>query len=151
MREEQTMSSEMRRRYRLEYGILKRFDAGVYPDYRLKEPLIKYGAYYQLCPEYKDVIDCYKDADSQRGLKSNTIKGNASAGSCFLQFMQGKGLYSMSDIGEITAMSFFTDESGNASLSSGYKKQIGKYPPCVLRIFSKICLEYCSYLLFISA
>jgi integrase len=90
------------------------------------------------------VIDCYKDADSQRGLKSNTIKGNASAGSCFLQFMQGKGLYSMSDIGEKTAMSFFTDESGNASLSSGYKKQIaavfkadlGKYTEDARRILA---------------
>ena len=54
MREAQTNSPEMRRRYRLEYGILKRFDLeGIYPDYRLKEPLVKYGAYYQLCPEYK--------------------------------------------------------------------------------------------------
>lgn len=144
MREGQAMSSEMRRRYRLEYGILKRFDAGIYPDYRLKEPLVKYGAYYQLCPEYKDVIDCYKESDSQRGLKSNTIKGNASAGSCFLQFMQGKGLYSMSDIYEKAAMSFFTDGSGNAALSSGYKKQIaavfktdlGKYTEDARRILA---------------
>ena len=125
MREAQTNSPEMRRRYRLEYGILKRFDLeGIYPDYRLKEPLVKYGAYYQLCPEYKEVIDRYKEADSLRGLKPHTIKGNASAGACFLYSMQDKGLFRLSEIDESAAMSFFTDESGHAALSSGYKKQV---------------------------
>ena len=67
IREKQTNSSEMRRRYRLEYGILKRFDVdGIYPDYRRKEPLVKYGAYHHLNPEYKDVVDRYKDAASVR-------------------------------------------------------------------------------------
>lgn len=145
IREKQTNSSEMRRRYRLEYGILKRFDVdGVYPDYRLKEPLIKYGAYYQLCSEYRDVIDCYKKAASQRRLKSNTIKGNASAGACFLHFMQSKGKHSLSEIDENAAMSFFTDESGNVALSSGYKKQVsavfkadlGKYMEDARRILA---------------
>ena len=89
IREAQTNSPEMQRRYRLEYGILKRFDLDeIYPDYRQKEPLVKYGAYYQLCPEYKEVIDCYKESDSLRGLKPHTIKGNASAGACFLRSMQ---------------------------------------------------------------
>lgn len=88
IRQKQTDSLEMRRRYRLEYGILKRFDIdGIYPDYRMKEPLVKYGAYHHLCPEYKEVVDCYKKAASQRGLKPNTIKGNASAGACFLHSM----------------------------------------------------------------
>lgn len=67
IREKETNSPEMRRRYRLEYGILKRFDVdGIYPDYRLKKTLVKYGAYYLLCPEYKKVIDLYKEADSLR-------------------------------------------------------------------------------------
>ena len=127
IREKQTNSSEMRRRYRLEYGILKRFDVdGIYPDYRRKEPLVKYGAYYHLNPEYKDVVDCYKDAASVRGLKPNTIKGNASAGACFLRFMQERGLCSLSEIDECAAMSFFTDGSGNAALSNGYKKQVSE-------------------------
>lgn len=125
IREKETNSPEMRRRYRLEYGILKRFDVdGIYPDYRLKKTLVKYGAYYLLCPEYKKVIDLYKEADSLRGLKPNTIKGNASAGACFLYFMQGKGLCNLSEIDEYAAMSFFTDDSGNVALSSTYKKQV---------------------------
>ena len=39
IREKQTESPEMRRRYRLEYGILKRFDSGIYPDCRMTAPL----------------------------------------------------------------------------------------------------------------
>lgn len=145
IRQKQTDSLEMQRRYRLEYGILKRFDIdGIYPDYRRKEPLVKYGAYHHLSPEYKDVIDCYRDAASMRGLKPNTIKGNASAGACFLRFMQNQGLCSLSEIDECATMSFFTDESGNAALSNGYKKhvsevfqeELGKYQEDAKRILT---------------
>lgn len=125
IRLEQTNSPGLRRYYRVGYGILKRFDVdGIYPDYRRKEPLIKYGAYYQLCPEYREVIDCYKKAASRQGLKLNTIKGNSSSGACFLHFMQCRGLYRLSEIDENASMSFFADESGNVALSSEYKKQV---------------------------
>jgi len=145
IRERQTTSSEMQRRYRLEYGILKRFDVyGIYPDYRKKEPLMKYGTYHQLNPEYREVVDCYKETALQRGLKLHTVKGNASAGACFLYAMQCKGLDCLPKIDEDAAMSFFTDESGNATLSSGYKKQVaavfkadlGKYTADARRILA---------------
>ena len=88
IREGQTDSSEMQRRYRLEYGILKRFDIdGIYPDYRKKEPLIKRDAYHKLNSEFKEVIDHYKKADLERGLKLHTVKGNASGGANFLYSM----------------------------------------------------------------
>ena len=58
VRQSQTKSSEMQRRYRLEYGILKRFDLdGIYPDYRRKEPLKKRGAYHQLNVTFREVVD----------------------------------------------------------------------------------------------
>lgn len=145
IREGQTDSHEMKRRFRLEYGILKRFDIdGIYPDYRKKEALVKYGAYNRLNPEYTEVIDYYKKADLKRGLKHNTIKGNASAGACFLYSMQCRGAGCLAEIGESAAMSFFTDESGNAALSSGYKKQVaavfkadlGKYTAEARRILA---------------
>ena len=66
----------------------------------MKEPLVKYGAYHHLCPEYKEVVDRYKKAALRRGLKPNTIKGNASAGACFLHSTQDQGLYSLSEIDE---------------------------------------------------
>lgn len=125
IREEQTSSYDMKRRYRLHYGILKRFDLdGVYPNYRRKEPLIKRGAYYQLCPEFREVIDLYQEADEARGIKLHTINGNASGGSNFLLSMQAKGLFSLAEITEEDAMSFFTDSSGMIALSNQYRKEV---------------------------
>ncbi len=93
IRGKQTNSPEMRRRYRLEYGILKRFDVdGIYPDYRLKEPLVKYGAYYQLCPEYNEVVDRYKKADSQRGGKIKYHQRERICRGIFSVFYAGQGV-----------------------------------------------------------
>ena len=145
VRQSQTKSAEMQRRYRLEYGILKRFDLdGIFPDYRRKEPLIKRGSYHQLNSAFKDIVDTYHDAELKRGLKPQTVKGNVSAVSCFLLSMQNKGCCNLSDISEEATMSFFTDDSGNIALSNGYRKQIslvfkadlGKYNEDAKRIFS---------------
>ena len=143
IREKQTNSSEMRRRYRLEYGILKRFDVdGIYPDYRRKEPLVKYGAYYHLNPEYKDVVDCYKDAASVRGLKPNTIKGNASAGACFLRFMQERGLCSLSEIDECAAMSFLQMGQEMQHCQTGTKSRCPRYFRKILENIRKMPKGY---------
>lgn len=125
VRQNQTKSPEMQRRYRLEYGILKRFDIdGIFPDYRRKEPLIKRGAYHQLSSTFKEVVDAYRDTELKRGLNPRTVNGNVSAVSCFLLSMQGYGCRSLSEINEEAAMSFFTDGSGNIALSNGYRKQV---------------------------
>jgi len=125
IREGQTSSHDMKRRYRLEYGILKRFDIhGVYPDYRMREPLFNYGAYHQLCLEFQTVIRLYRQAGESRGLKIKTIKGNASGGSNFLLAMQAKGLFSLAEITEEDAMAFFTDSSGMIALSDQYRKEV---------------------------
>ena len=124
VRQSQTKSSEMHRRYRLEYGILKRFDLdGIYPDYRRKEPLIKRGAYHQLNVTFREVVDVYREVELKRGLDPSTVTGNVSAVSCFLLAMQGKGCLKLSDIDEEATMSFFTDGDGNVSLSNTYRKQ----------------------------
>lgn len=125
IREGQTSSPEMKRRYRLEYGILKRFDLhGIYPDYRMKEPLFHYGAYHQLCPEFQTIIELYRQAGENHGLKIHTIKGNASGGSNFLLAMQAKGLCSLAEITEEDTMAFFTDSSGMIALSDQYRKEV---------------------------
>lgn len=124
-RQSQTESPEMQRRYRLEYGILKRFDLdGIFPDYRMKEPLIKRGSYHQLNPIFREVVDTYHTTELKRGLKPQTIKGNMSAVSCYLLSMQNKGCCNLSDINEKATLAFFTDDSGNVALSNGYRKQI---------------------------
>ena len=120
-----TKSSEMQEWYRLAYGVLKRFESGSkYPDGRRMEPLIKWGAYPQLSPAFKKLADHYRGTAARHGLKENTIKGNVSNISCFLLAMQGRGCQALDDITEEDVMSFFTDGSGNAILSSSYRRGI---------------------------
>lgn len=120
-----TESSEMKRWYRLAYGVLKRFEEyNDYPDRRRKEPLIKRGSYSSLNPVFKEIIDIYKKSALDRNLKEITIYGNASGGACFLLAMQNKGCISLEDITEDDVMSFFIDSEGSVNLSSSYKKQI---------------------------
>lgn len=120
-----TLSYDMKRRYRLFYGLLKRFEEkNEYPDRRRKEPLVKQGAYHKLCPEFKKVIDLYRKADEERGLKEHTIYGNSSGGACFLLAMQELGHFSLSTISEDDALSFFIGDDGKAWTSSCYKKEI---------------------------
>lgn len=145
IREGQTSSPEMKRRYRLVYGILKRFDLhGICPDYRIREPLFHYGAYYQLCPEFQAIIELYRQAGETHGLKVKTIKGNVSGGANFLLAMQTKGFFSLTEITEEDTMAFFTDSSGMIALSDQYRKEIaavfkvdlGKYAADARRILS---------------
>lgn len=125
LRESQTKSPDMQRRYRAEYGLLKRFDVcNIYPDYRRKEPFIKRSAYDKLNIEFKEVVDACKKSCHSRNLKHNTVKGKISLLSCFLLSMQEMGAGHLSDIAEEDAMSFFTDASGNVTLSDTYRKEI---------------------------
>lgn len=120
-----TESPEMQEWYRLAYGVLKRFESGnEYPDGRRKEPLIKRGAYPRLTPAFKELTDCYRGTAARHGLKEKTIRGNASNISCFLLAMQDRGCQALDDITEEDVMSFFTDGSGNAVLSSSYRRGI---------------------------
>lgn len=147
IRESQTKSYDMQRRYRLEYGILKRFDVDhIYPDHRRKEPLKKRGAYHLLNSEFKAIVDNYREADLLRGIKDHTVKGNASALSCFLYVMQEKKIEHFSDIREDDTMSFFTDDSGNLNLSNGYRKQISLALKANLGDFTKDARRILAYL-----
>ena len=125
IRGEQTSSAEMQRRYRLMYGILKRFDLdGIYPSYRPVKPLFEHGAYHKLCPEFREVVDAFSTDARARGLEESTISGDAANGSCFLLAMQERGARSLADITEEDALSFFADSSGGPAVSSSYKKNI---------------------------
>jgi integrase len=107
------------------FSAIQQFDLfGEYPNRKIKNCFIKRGVYHQLVPEFKELIDFYKEEDSLRGLKKNTINGNASGGSSFLYAMQKLGRYQLCDINEKDVLSFFLDENDMLSKSNGYKKQI---------------------------
>jgi integrase len=142
-----TKSSEMRRWYRLAYGILKRFDVhNQYPDRISNRPLIKRGAYSQLNDIFKEVINLYNEADMKRGLKKHTIYGNASAGSCFLLAMQNRGCLTLEDITEDDTMSFFTDNNNIAVLSNCYKKEVATVFKANLGIHTEAARRILAYI-----
>lgn len=118
-------SEGYKKNQRIAFGAIQKFDIyGEYPNRKIKNCFIKRGAYYQLIPEFKEVIDFYKHVDTLRGLKENTIYRNTSGAASFLYAMQKKGLMSLNRIRETDVLSFFLDDNGNVSKSSGYKKQI---------------------------
>jgi integrase len=121
----QSKSEQYKQNQRIAFGAIQQFDLyGEYPNRRTKNCFIKRGAYYHLVPEFKELIDFYKQADILRGLKIHTIKGNASGAASFLYAVQNKGLKNLASIEEEDVLSFFLDDNGVLSKSSGYKKQI---------------------------
>jgi len=118
-------SYDYKRNHRVAFGAIQQFDLhGEYPNRKLGYRLIKRGAYYQLIPEFKDVIDFFKGSDKVCDLKESTIKGSANNAAAFLYEMQKKGICSLDSISEDDVLSFFLDEEGNLSKCSSYKKNI---------------------------
>jgi integrase len=101
-----------------------------YPNRRPKNCLIKRGAYHQLIPEFREVIDYYTTSAKIKHLKESTVKGSASNTASFFYEMQKKGLYNLGCISEDDVLCFFSDSDGNLSKCSSYKKNIA----AVLRI-----------------
>lgn len=115
------------RKYHLRsmYTMLQRFEEdGELPNRQKKNPLVQKRAYFQLIPAFKDVIDVYEGYAEKSGLKESTIKKRLSKGSCFLLYMQKNGHNSLETIAEDDVLSFFTDNNGEVSLSSTYKREI---------------------------
>ena len=132
---------------RISFGAIEQFDIyGEYPNRRVKNSFIKRGAYYQLLPEYKELIDFYKKADKSRGLKDNTINKTASNTASFLYAMQNKGLKNLGSIKEEDVLSFFLDDKGILSKSSSYKKQISAVFKAGINWNEKECRNILAYL-----
>jgi len=118
-------SYDYKRGHRVAFGAIQQFDLfGEYPNRKLGYRLIKRGAYHQLIPEFKAIIDYFKRSEKTRDLKKSTINGSANNASTFLYEMQKKGIYSLDRISEEDVISFFLDGEGNLSKCSSYKKNI---------------------------
>jgi len=132
---------------RISFGAIEQFDIyGEYPNRRAKNSFIRRSAYYQLNPEYKELIDFYKQSDKIRGLKENTINGNATNTAFFLYAMQNKGLKNLGSIREEDVLSFFLDDRGVLSKSSSYKKQIAAVFKAGINLNATECRKILAYL-----
>ena len=143
-RVEKPYSELYKKNLRQAFTAIQQFDLfDEYPNRRPKNCLIKHGAYHQLVPEYKEIIDYYTSSVKITDLRENTIKGNVSGASSFFLAMQNKGLSSIDSIGEEDTLSFFLDDEGNLSKCSSYKKSIAS----VLKIASECWEDECARLL----
>jgi len=120
-----TESKLYKKNIRQAFSAIQQFDLHEeYPNRRAKNCLIKRGAYHQLIPEFKEVIDFYKATEKLSDLKNSTIKGNISGAASFFCVMQEKGIECLDCINEEDVLSFFLDDEGNISKCSSYKKSI---------------------------
>ena len=119
-------SKQNKKNHRIAFGAIQRFDLyGEYPDRRrIKNSFIKRGAYHQLIPEFKEIIDFYKQSPEVSHLKESSIKASVSGASSFFYEMQNRGINHLDCISEKDTLSFFLDSEGNITKSSGYKNQI---------------------------
>jgi len=140
-------SAGYKKNQRIAIGAIQQFDLfGEYPNRRIKNSFVKRGAYHQLIPEYKELVDFYKQADKRCGVKDHTIYGNASGAASFLLAMQKRGLKSLDDINEGDIFSFFLGDTDNLSKSSSYKKKIAAVFKAGIDWKEKECLRLLAYL-----
>jgi len=107
-------------------SLIKEFDEyGQYPDGRRRLKVVKHDKYSHLLPEFKAVIDCYRDAEILRGkIKEKTIRGNSYSAASFLFTLQQNGTDSLEKITEKDVLSVFLNKDGIRCRSCSYKKSI---------------------------
>ena len=117
-----------------------------YPNRMAKNCLIKHGAYHQLIPEYKEIVDYYASSTKVGDLKESTVKGNVSCASSFFLAMQKRGLLNIGSISEEDTLSFFIDDEGNLSKCSSYKKSIASVLKIATEWQEDECVRLLAYL-----
>lgn len=119
-----SQSKLYRKNLKIAFCAIQQFDLyGQFPDRRAKNCFIKRGAYHQLLPEFRELVDYYRESDEAHRLKESTVYHNSMGASSFLLYMQQKGIAAISDITEKDPLSFFHGEDGSLK-SNSYKKEI---------------------------
>jgi len=114
-------------------GAIEQFDIyGRYPNGRRRHELFERGAYPQLSPEFKSVIDLYCKVEKERGKKPATIYTESHNASTFFLSLQRKGISCLSDATEEAVLSIFMSPDGTLLRSCSYKKNIAAvFKACV--------------------
>ena len=127
-------------------GLIAHFDLeGMYPGKHQWHALWGRGVYTQLVPEFKGLVDHYRNLADTLRICENTVKSNLSAISNFLYFFQKAGCHSLNDIREPYVLDFFSDEGKGPGKTAAHKNRISR----VLRAcsgYSQFCLTIDSFL-----
>lgn len=116
-------------------GAIEQFDVHCrYPDGRRRHELFERGAYSLLSPEFKSVIEYYREAEKKRGKKATTIYSESHNASTFLLALQQNGMDSLDSITEEAVLAVFMSSDGKLCRSCSYKKNVAA-------VF-KLCIPY---------
>ena len=107
-------------------GIIERFDLrGEFPDGRTRQKIKERGVYQNLSPEFKSVIDTYREYEETRGVKKkSTIYGEAHNAASFLNDLQCAEIRKPEDITQQSVICVFLNEDGTIRRSCSFKKII---------------------------
>ncbi len=124
VRSSQSVSEDMKQKYRVIYGIFKRYanEGIVKPDTRT--PLFQLCKYNALSQYYKQMLRLYEEDSIAKGLKSGTYRSAISACSGLLLYFQNLGHKNLDTVIETDVLKYFCDSNGELRLSSSTKVNI---------------------------
>ncbi len=107
-------------------GIIERFALrGEFPDGRTRQQVKIRGNYQHLSPEFKRVIDVYREYEARRGTKkARTVYRESINAVCFLYELQCSGISALEHINQQAIISIFLNKDGALRRSCSYKKII---------------------------
>lgn len=113
------------RQMRTTIGGIEQFDIyGNLPNATRRHTLFERGSYHLLIPEFKELIDFYKESAAKRGKKVTTIASEARNASTFLYHVQEKGAKNLEDITPEVVLSFFISDDDCLHRGYSYKNNI---------------------------
>lgn len=146
IREKQTKSTAMQQQQRAIYGLFRQYSCYGNLSSDKREPMVHHGAYMSLNVYFRNLLDIYDTVSKKRGLKKGTTRASISASSGFLLVMQKKNRDTLDDISEDDVLSYFTDENGNAILSSSTKVNIASVFEADLGFYTNAARRILSFL-----
>jgi len=123
---------------------IEQFDTkGKFPGDGNKNSIIPRSAYFLLIPEYKTLIDHYKEAAKKSGKKDSTIYTEASNTSAFLLTLQQLGIDKLEDATQESVLSAFLAPDGSPVRGCSFKKNVS----AVFKAGLTLCPEGCTKVL----
>jgi integrase len=128
-------------------GAIEQFDVhGRFPNGRRRHELFERGAYSLLSPEFKSVIEYYREAEKKRGKKATTIYSESHNASTFFLSLQQKEIDSLDKITEEAVLSIFMSPDETLIRSYSYKKNIAAVLTACIPYHLKTCQRILAFL-----
>ena len=128
-------------------GAIEQFDVyNRFPDGRRRHGLLKRGAYPLLSPEFKSMIDHYREAEKKRGKKATTIYTESHNAATFFLSLQQGGINILANITEAAVLSVFMSPGETQLRGCSYKKNVTAVLKACIPCYGETCLRILAYL-----